>query len=127
MKAHQLIALKFIERHKKNYIQDWMPRAGTDEEILSRVYTNLKAEVYGRLQEVDAYCYEIEIPKNDSVNGTTHIFYFEDPGHEAEQIDNLVTPDDHTFQVRIKGEGRSQTNWLNINPQQLEKIQEILQ
>ena len=78
MNQVQAIALEFISHHKKNHENDWMPRlADNREEILSRVFTNLMADVYGPLHRLGDGAYEIEISKHEAHSGVTEIFYFE--------------------------------------------------
>ena len=77
------LAKDFIQLHKDNQFQSWIPEKMSEEKLLLRVFSNLENGLYGDVTSDAEYddddgkittMYEIEIGSHESKSGRAHIF-----------------------------------------------------
>ena len=75
------LAKDFIQLHKDNQFQSWIPENLSEEKLLLRVFSNLENGLYGEVASDAEYddgkittMYQIEIGSHESKSGRAHIF-----------------------------------------------------
>jgi len=77
------LAKDFIQLHKDNQFQSWIPEKMSEEKLLLKVFSNLENGLYGEVTSDAEYddddgkittMYQIEIGSHESKSGRAHIF-----------------------------------------------------